>query len=119
MSRPPTAAIAALLLIRPTPGDAQHDQIRAKLLGRPTWTFEHAHPTKTGRVGRAASNQHALLSAAEMCREACPLEVGAKPRHLTNLIRASLTVSTLQKRSAPLNRSQRNTELSEVDNAAR
>jgi hypothetical protein len=33
MSSPPTAAVAAILLIRPTPGDAPDDQIRAKLLG--------------------------------------------------------------------------------------
>jgi len=53
MSRPATAAVAAILLTRPTPGDAQHDQIRAKLLAKPTWTLEMARPGGNVLTGQA------------------------------------------------------------------
>ena len=53
MSRTATAAVAAILLSGPAPGDAQQDRIRAKLLAKPTWTFEMARRGGDVHTGKA------------------------------------------------------------------
>jgi hypothetical protein len=58
MTRMATAALAALLLIGPALSDAQQDQIRAKLLAKPTWTFEMTRTGGNLHTGKAWFAEH-------------------------------------------------------------
>jgi hypothetical protein len=74
-------------------------------------------------LGRGRSRITDLTENGAACGRAAvlaPSDRGpVQPRQVTNVMLASVTVSTLQKRSTPLNRSERNPEHSEVDNVAR